>query len=88
MPQKTPYFFDGRLHIPNTILNKLILSGLSVRAAETIRKGVELDDSETIQHLAVVVHQYIQTHPHDDPIAVALRDREFQFMLGGYAAGV
>ncbi|MEO0564927.1 MAG: hypothetical protein AAF125_22670 [Chloroflexota bacterium] len=78
---QTPYFFDGRLHLPKTILDELIVCGLSAHTASEIRKGLDMDDSECLDDLRCALTTLFDITPANSPVHKALLDSDIQFML-------
>lgn len=82
MSKFAPYFFDGYLHLPKTTLDALIPHGLDLKTARSVRDGVDLTDSATMETLIRAVHTYIEAAP-DSPITDAILNSQAGVVLSG-----
>jgi hypothetical protein len=77
----TPYFFDGRVHLPQPLLQALLQTGLDRETAFAAETGLDLDDSSSLSRIRTAAEQYLSAHATNDPIVAAIESREFRFML-------
>jgi len=81
MQRAKPYFYDGRLHIPRYLLEKLMRCGLDMDCVQAARKGLNLDDTARLRKLRDAARAYVMTAPAHDEIAWLLQSADVQFML-------
>jgi len=78
-----PYFRNGLLYFPEKTINALLEVGLDCHVAERARRGLSLDDSNTLTQIGNSVDELLRRVDANSPFFSALASDEAYFMLTG-----
>lgn len=60
MSELTPYFQDGKLHLPESTFDLLAKAGLNQDVIASVRHGLSFDDRSRAAEIRAAMEQFIQ----------------------------
>lgn len=78
-----PYFANGLLYLPDKVVQALLNAGLEWSVGHAARRGIALDDTDSLAEIAHAVDVLLSHISPTNPLYIALSSDDTRFMLTG-----